>query len=131
MSKVLEALAKLLVKGSRIVLDKFTVDGIDATHELLKREQLVVDRNEDGTVTLMVSSPKNSSELGHRYLRDLKEVEVDGARFTITEQSPAIKGKPGPKFVYHYSTDAKVTEHKPAEKPAEAPVEKVETAKPK
>lgn len=59
MSKQLEALAALLVKGARVTLNAFTIDGKKASNILTGREQLVVDVDDKG-ISLIVSDPKSA-----------------------------------------------------------------------
>ena len=46
MSKQLEALAALLVKGARITLNAFTIDGKKASNILTEREQPAAEERE-------------------------------------------------------------------------------------
>ena len=101
MSKQLEALAALLVKGARVTLKAFTIDGVKATNTLVDREQLIVEVDEKG-VSLIISEPKSAAEMGRRYWTNPRpqEVEVKGDSFTLTT---GAGGKESPKMVYSYS----------------------------
>ena len=103
MSKQLEALAALLVKGARVTLNAFTIDGKKASNILTEREQLVVDVDDKG-ISLIVSDPKSAGEMGRRYWARPREseVEVKGNGFTLTTDAGT---KESPKLVYHYSVD--------------------------
>lgn len=130
MSKQLEALAALLVKGARVTLKAFTIDGVKATNTLVDREQLIVEVDEKG-VSLIISEPKSAAEMGRRYWTSPRpqEVEVKGDSFTLTT---GAGGKESPKMVYSYSvvkppvelTKAPASEQKEDEAPA-APAEVV------
>ena len=103
MSKQLEALAALLVKGARVTLNAFTIDGKKASNTLTEREQLVVDVDDKG-ISLIVSDPKSAGEMGRRYWARPRESEVEvkgnGNGFTLTTGAGT---KESPKLVYHYS----------------------------
>lgn len=101
MSKSLEALAALLVKGARVTLNAYTIDGVKANNGLVGREQLIVDVDEKGGVSLIVSDPTGASELGRRYWTSPREneVEVKGSSFTLTVGGSS---KGNPKHVYEY-----------------------------
>lgn len=101
MSKQLEALAALLVKGARVTLKALTIDGVKAANTLVDREQLIVEVDEKG-VSLIISDPKSAAEMGRRYWTSPRpqEVEVKGDSFTLTT---GAGGKESPKMVYSYS----------------------------
>ena len=119
MSKQLEALAALLVKGARVTLNKFTTDGVKSLNGLVDREQLVVEVDEKGGVALIISDPKSNSEMGRRYwaMPRENEVEVKGQNFVLTYGAGS---KESPKIVYHYSVVPPEVATAPAEKAAEA-----------
>lgn len=126
MSKQLEALAALLVKGARVTLKAFTIDGVKAANTLVDREQLIVEVDEKG-VSLIISDPKSAAEMGRRYWTNPRpqEVEVKGDSFTLTT---GAGGKESPKMVYSYSvvkppvelTKAPASEQKEDEAPPAA-----------
>ena len=119
MSKQLEALAALLVKGARVTLNKFTTDGVKSLNGLVDREQLVVEVDEKGGVALIISDPKSNSEMGRRYwtMPRESEVEVKGNNFILSYGSGS---KENPKIAYHYSVVPPEVVPAPAEKAAEA-----------
>ena len=119
MSKQLEALAALLVKGARVTLNKFTTDGVKSLNGLVDREQLVVEVDEKGGVALIISDPKSNSEMGRRYwaMPRENEVEVKGNSFALSYGSGS---KESPKIVYHYSVVPPEVVPASAEKAAEA-----------
>lgn len=119
MSKQLEALAALLVKGARVTLNKFTTDGVKSLNGLVDREQLVVEVDEKGGVALIISDPKSNSEMGRRYwaMPRENEVEVKGNSFAL---SYGTGSKESPKIVYQYSVVPPEAASASAEKAAEA-----------